>query len=55
MVFAAGCGGGGDDASDSLSASEFRTQADAICQTSKDAIAALPQPTPSSSNAEVSG
>lgn len=54
MVFAAGCGGGGDDASDSLSASEFRTQADAICQTSKDAIAALPQPTPSSSNAEVS-
>ena len=40
--------------SGALSASEFRTQADAICQTSKDTIAALTQPTPSSTNAEVS-
>jgi hypothetical protein len=53
LAFVAGCGGGGDG-SDALSAGEFRTQADAICQTSKDTIAALPQPTPSSTNAEVS-
>ena len=53
IVFAAGCGGG-SDGSDALSASEFRTQADAICQTSKDTIAALDEPTAASTNAEVS-
>ena len=53
IALAAGCGGGGDDGS-ALSAGEFRTQADAICQTSKDTIAALTQPTSSSTNAEVS-
>jgi hypothetical protein len=53
VALAAGCGGGGDDGS-ALSAGEFRTQADAICQTSKDTIAALTEPTSSSTNAEVS-
>jgi hypothetical protein len=54
IVFVAGCGGGGGDGSAALSASDFRTQADAICQTSKDTIAALTQPSSSSTNAEVS-
>ena len=53
IVLAAGCGGGGDG-SNALSASEFRTQADAICQTSKDTIAALTEPTVASTNAQVS-
>ena len=53
IVLAAGCGGGGDG-SNALSASEFRTQADAICQTSNDTIAALTEPTAASTNAQVS-
>jgi hypothetical protein len=53
IVFAAGCGGG-SDGSNALSASEFRSQADAICQTSKDTIAALTEPTAASTNAQVS-
>src|SRR4249920_2004592 len=55
IALVAGCGGGGDDASSSaLSAAQFRTQADAICQTSKDTIAALTEPTAASTNAQVS-
>ncbi len=53
IVLAAGCGGGGGG-SNALSASEFRSQADAICQTSKDTIAALTAPTVASTNAQVS-
>jgi hypothetical protein len=53
IVLAAGCGGGGGG-SNALSASEFRTQADAICQTSKDTIAGLTEPTAASTNAQVS-
>lgn len=54
IAIVAGCGGGGgDDTSASLSAAEFRTQADAICQTSKDAIAALTEPTSSSTGPQV--
>jgi hypothetical protein len=52
LALAAGCGG--DDGSDALSADEFRTQADAICQTSKDAISALDEPTSASTGEEVS-
>jgi hypothetical protein len=52
IALVAGCGG--DDGSDALSAGEFRTQADAICQTSKDTIDALTEPTSASTNAEVS-
>jgi hypothetical protein len=53
IALVAGCGGGGDG-SDALSAAEFRSQADAICQTSKDTIAALTQPTASSTAQEAS-
>ena len=54
IAIVAGCGGGGDDdTSGSLSAAEFRTQADAICQTSNDSLATLTEPTASSSSAEV--
>lgn len=53
MAFVSGCGGG-DDGSDALSADEFRTQADAICQSSKETIDALDEPTSSSTNQEVS-
>lgn len=51
LALVAGCGG--DDGSDALSADEFRTQADAICQTSKDTISALEEPTSASSSEEV--
>ncbi len=53
IALVAGCGGG-DDESDALSADEFRTQADAICQTSKDTIDELTEPTSSSTKEEVS-
>jgi hypothetical protein len=52
IAFVAGCGGG-SGGSTTVSAGDFRTQADAICQTSKDAIAALTKPTPSSTSAQV--
>jgi hypothetical protein len=52
IAFVAGCGGG-SGGSNTVSAGDFRTQADAICQTSKDAIAALTKPTPSSTSAQV--
>ena len=47
----AGCGGGGGDSA-TLSADEFRTQADAICKQAEDALDALGSP---SSEAEFPG
>lgn len=51
IALVAGCGG--DDGSDAPGADDFRSTADAICQTSKDTIDALDRPTESSSNDDV--